>query len=326
MKFSIRFADQIVGALVILALAILVFVIFMLGKNQRWFVNDSQYVTYFTSASGISPNMAVQYKGFTIGHVKELSLDKREEAREAPVKVIFTIFEDYADMVKEGTVVEKQESPIGLGSSFVIYFGNKEGDIPEKDGFPVIPEINSPDAKKYIAEGNTNITRPSDSINNIVSQVNELLGTINKALAGSDEKSAIGQIVNNVERTTTEITTVVETLSDELKPLIANLEQLTEKINNPNGAIAGILKGTGPLYEGIDSLAGIIKNLKETSEFIPAQLPQIAVAVSELNKVLVQVQDVLTKIANNPLLKNGAPEHIETGPAGASPRNQSFGR
>jgi len=86
----------------------------------------------------------------------------------------------------------------------------------------------------------------------------------------------------------------------------------------------GILDGKGPLYQSIDSLSGIIENLNKTSEFLPAQLPQIAKTINELNIALKQVQDVLTSIANNPLLKNGIPAQNEAGPSGASPRDQKF--
>jgi len=306
MKFSIRFADQIVGTLVVLALAILVFVVFMIGKNQRWFVNDSQYKTYFTSASGISPNMAVLHKGFTIGHVKKLSLSEDDR-----VVIIFSIFEEYAHRVTEGSLVEVQESPIGLGSAFVFYPGKGTEIIPDGD---VIPEVNSPEAKPYMARGLTEIPRANDNIGNIVNQVNSILETVNKALVGDNGEPVLGQIINNVEGTTAGLNTLADDLSNQLKPLIANLELFTAQISDPKG----------PLNEGITSLAGIIENLNKTSVFIPAQLPQIAVAINELNIVLKQVQDVLTSIANNPLLKNGIPEQNETGPTGANPRNQKF--
>jgi len=306
MKFSIRFADQIVGTLVVLALAILVFVVFMIGKNQRWFVNDSQYKTYFTSASGISPNMAVLHKGFTIGHVKKLSLSQDDR-----VEIIFSIFEEYAHRVTEGSVVEVQESPIGLGSAFVFYPGKGTEIIPDGN---VIPEVNSPEAKPYMARGLTEIPRANDSIGNIVNQVNSILETVNKALVGADGEDYIGQIVGDVQGVTANLNTMTTEITEQLKPLIANLESFTAQLADPKG----------PLYEALTSLAGIIENLNKTSEFIPAQIPQIAVAVNELNIVLKQVQDVLTSIANNPLLKNGVPEQNETGPTGANPRNQKF--
>jgi phospholipid/cholesterol/gamma-HCH transport system substrate-binding protein len=319
MKFSIRFADQIVGTLVVLALAILVFVVFMIGKNQRWFVNDSSYKAYFASASGINPNMAVQYKGFTIGHVKKLSLS-RDSVEGDRVEIIFSIFEEYADRVTEGSLVERMESPIGLGNSFNFYPG-KGSKLPEGSEIPV---VNSPKARELISKKLADEPRANDSIGNIVNQVNSILETINKSLVGENGEPVLGQIVSNVEGTTAGLNTLADDLSNQLKPLIANLELFTKKISDPTGAVMGILDGDGPLYESIDSLAGVIDNLNKTSEFIPAQLPQIAVAVNELNIVLKQIQDVLTSIANNPLLKNGIPEQNETGPTGANPRDQKF--
>jgi len=310
MKFSIRFADQIVGTLVVLALAILVFVVFMIGKNQRWFVNDSSYKAYFASASGINPNMAVQYKGFTIGHVKKLSLS-HDSVEGDRVEIIFSIFEEYADRVTEGSLVERMESPIGLGSSFNFYPGKGTKQLTEGSEIPV---VNSPKARELISKKLADEPKSNDNIGNIVSQVNSILETINKALVGDNGEDSIGKIVGDVQGVTGNLNTITSELTDQLKPLISNLESFTAQISDPKG----------PLYEGLTSLAGIIENLNKTSEFIPAQLPQIAVAVNELNIVLKQIQDVLTSIANNPLLKNGIPEQNETGPTGANPRNQKF--
>ncbi|MCL2759453.1 MAG: MlaD family protein [Treponema sp.] len=318
MKFSIRFADQIVGTLVILALAMLIFVIFMLGKNQRWFVTDYQYRTYLYSASGVSPNMAIQYKGFTIGRVKKISL-----APDDRVEVIFTIFEEYAHRVTEGSLVEVQESPIGLGNSFIFHFGLGEDIIPEGN---VIPEINSQEARIYIARGLSEVPKGNDSINNIVNQVNTILEMVSVSLAGSEgaEEYELGQIIGNLGRTISSITVLAETLSDQLSPLINNLENFTGQLSDPSGALMGILDGEGPLYDAIESLAGIIENLNRFSEFLPSQLPQLAVLINELNVAMRSVQDVLTAVANNPLLKGGIPDRPETGPAGSNTRDHDF--
>jgi phospholipid/cholesterol/gamma-HCH transport system substrate-binding protein len=109
MTFTIRFADQIVGFLIILGLGALVFVVFMLGSNQRWFSRDYQYKSYFSSASGLGNNMAVLYKGFTIGHVKSFDL-----AGDDRVEVWFTVFDTYVSRVRHGSAVEVIQSPIGL--------------------------------------------------------------------------------------------------------------------------------------------------------------------------------------------------------------------
>jgi len=316
MKFSIRFADQIVGALVLLALTILIFVIFMIGKNQRWFVKDSSYKAYFASASGISRNMAVQYKGFTIGHVKKLSL-----ADDDRVEVVFSIFEEYAKIVTKGSLVERMESPIGLGSSFNFYPG--KSDIKLDEGSE-IHNVNSLEAKEYMASGLANIPKSSDNIGNIVSQVNSILEIVNNTIKGQDGDPVLEQIIINVKETTASLQTLIKDLSEQLKPILTNLDAVSEKISDPSGTVMGLLDRKGPLYESLDSLSSTIENLNKTSAFLPSQLPQIATTINELTVVLKQVQDVLTSVANNPLLKGGIPESKETGPTGASPRNQKF--
>jgi len=318
MKFSIRFADQIVGAFIILALAILVFVVFMLGKSQRWFAHDYQYKTYFSSASGLSTNMAIQYKGFTIGHVKKITLTENDN-----VEVSFTIFEEYSQRVKEGSLVEVQVSPIGLGNSFVFYPGKGSELIPE--GME-IPEVNSDKARQIIAAGMVDRPESSDGISNILSQVPVILSdldtlfkTINVSLAGAEgaDELALGQILLNLASTTAGLT-----------PIMANLQAVTDQLSDPSGTVMSVLGSEGSLYaslaSAIESLSGIIENLERTSAFVPAQLPQIGVLISDLNGALRTAQDVLTAVANNPLLKGGVPEHRETGPGAASPRDMEF--
>ncbi|MCL2809143.1 MAG: MlaD family protein [Treponema sp.] len=338
MKFSIKFADQIVGALVVLGIAILIFVIFMLGRNQRWFVQDYQYITYLSSASGLSRNMPVQYKGFTIGNVKDFKLAEADD-KEDDVIVYFTIYNEYAKRVTIGSLVELQSSPIpGLGNSFQFYFGKGTEEIPQGN---TIPEVRSMHARFLITAGLTNIPATNDTIGNIIDQVNELLETIIISLAGYDgsETLALGQIVNNIEVVTSDFSTITrdlgllsQTISRQLNPVIHNIESITGRISDPSGAFMGILDGDGAFFTNIESsitsLASIIDNLDRTTEalpdFLPSQLPQVGVFIGELNSAIRSLQDVLTAVSNNPLLRGGIPQQTDTTPGGASPRNIEF--
>jgi len=418
MKFSIRHADKIVGLFVIMALAILIFVVFMLGRNQRWFAQDNSYKTHFSSANGISPNMAILYKGFTIGHVKSIDLAENDL-----VEITFSIFEEYTDRVTDGSLVEVSSSPIpGLGGGFNFYPGKGTELIPD-GGY--IPERNSFEAREYIRRGLADIPQSSDSIGNIINQVNSLLDTINISLSGSKgaDQLTLGQTLLNIEHITDSVATLtasldvqinqilsqvnpileqlnpvidmvnpvfaqVNSLLDQLNPVLSNVESITEsfvtlagnlnvqieqilaqidpilgqvnpvfaqvnslldqinpilsnvetltgdltavtnRIADPSEAVMSLLDAEGEFFTGIEtiisSLAGIIVNLESVSDFIPAQLPQIAVILGGLNTSLRTVQDVLVAVANNPLLKGGVPARIETGPGGASPRNLNF--
>jgi phospholipid/cholesterol/gamma-HCH transport system substrate-binding protein len=329
MKFSIRFADQIVGTLVILALAILVFVVFMLGRSQRWFVRDSLYKTYFTSASGLSNNMEIKYKGFTIGHVKNFFLTEDDT-----VEVTLSIYEEHSQRVREGSLVEVQVSPIGLGNSFVFYPGKGSELIPE--GME-IPEINSAKGKMIIAAGMVDRPEASDSISSILSQVPVILGdldallkTIDVSLSGAEgaDELTLGKTMFNLESTTSGLTALAQELSNQISPILDNLKVLTDELSDPSGTVMAVLSSEGSLgsdlSSAIESLAGIIDNLEKSSEFIPAQLPQIGVMIGDIGVMLRSAQDVLVAVMNNPLLKGGIPEHKETGPGAASPRDMKF--
>jgi phospholipid/cholesterol/gamma-HCH transport system substrate-binding protein len=337
MKFTIRFADQIVGILIILGLGALVFVVFMLGSNQRWFSRDYQFKSYFSSASGLSDNMAVLYKGFTIGHVK--SFDLTDDDR---VEVWFTVFDTYVPRVHQGSVVEVIQSPIGLGSQFLFYPGMGAGMV-EEGG--LIPAINSSEGKRFLASGMVSIPDHDDSISIIMNRANTLLDTLNnvlvqvqEAFAGTD-RTTLGRTLGDVEMAAAGIQNMTETLpaavidsiyavTGQLEPILADLNEVSAKLVAPDGTVSAVLDSRGEVYTGLidslNSISGTLRNLERTSEFIPSQLPQVAVLLSDLQTALKTAEDVLIALTNNPLLKNGIPQRVETRTGGTSPRDISF--
>lgn len=316
MKFSIRFADKIVGTLIVLALAILVVVIFMLGRSQRWFKYDYQYISYFESANGLSKNMAVQYKGFTIGHVKDFVL-----ADDDRVKVDFTVFEEYRDRwVKEGSVVEVVASPIGLGNSFLFYPGRGINILDEGS---LIPDYNSYEGKMYMVTGLATKVDSGDSINNILNNVNTVLESVSISLAGSEgyENLPLGQILISIGQ----IMAKLEPMLENIDGITKNLDDITRGIADPDGTIMAILDTEGPVYTDltaiINSLSGVVEDVNRTTDVLPANIPVI---LNDLSIAIREIQDVLVAVANNPLLKGGIPQRVETGPGGAGNRDLEF--
>ncbi|GHT91440.1 hypothetical protein FACS1894140_2090 [Spirochaetia bacterium] len=344
MKFTIRYADKIVGALIILALAALVFVVFMLGSTQRWFSRDYEFITYFDSATGLAKNMPLQYKGFTLGRLKSFDLTADDR-----VEVKFIIFDTYITRVTEGSLVDLEVSPIGLGNHFLFYPGL--GLEPLAEG-ALVPSVTSFEGQALLAEGMGFIPKHDDSISLILNRVSALLDNVNNVVVDLEgafvgtEATSLGRTLGGVEktvagvqqmtrdipaditRTVDALTLTLDTVLGDLRPILANLETLSADIANPDGTIAAILSTDGPVYanlvSSLNSVSGTLRNLERTTDLIPAQMPQVAALIGELRTVLESVDKVLISLTNNPLLKNGVPARVETQPTGTSLRDINF--
>ncbi|MDR2110779.1 MAG: MlaD family protein [Spirochaetaceae bacterium] len=326
MKFKIRFADQIVGILIIAAFVVLIFVIFMLGSHQRWFAKDHQYRTYFDTATGLSPNMAVQYKGFTIGSVKSFQLTEDDE-----VEVLFSIHSEYGGRVRQGSLVDLEVSPIGLGNHFFFYPGLGEDPLEENAH---IPSLNSPQGQTLIQLGLAKVPPKTDSIAKLIAQVGVIMDSLNgvlvevkDAFAGT-EATALGRTITNVTDLTGNMNQTLEPVLADVKKISSDLGILADKLVEPDGLVSTVLDTEGAVYTNLESslksISGTLRNLEKTTGYLPAEMPQIAGLIMELRVTLGTVEDVLTALLNNPLLRKGVPPRVQTESNGVSPRGIAF--
>ena len=328
MKFKIRFADKIVGFFIILSLASLMFVIVMLGRSQRWFAKDISFHTILPSAGGLGKNMPVQYRGFTIGNVKSFSLNDNDE-----VEVVFSIYEEYSDRVRMGSMVEMMISPIGLGTQFFFHTGRG---LPLEEG-AFIPVVGSAQARELIRQGLAGDIQHDDSItlllnraSSVLDEVNTTLVLVNEAFGTGTEETVMGNIAGSLQ----EIMTGAEGLPQDINQTLAAAMEMIEKINEDLTPILANINAItaeftdeelyNQLMSSLNSMAGIFDNLDRATAFIPAQLPQIAGLIMDLRVTMKTAEDVLVALANNPLLRRGVPGRPEGESVGTSPRDIRF--
>jgi phospholipid/cholesterol/gamma-HCH transport system substrate-binding protein len=334
MKFKIKYADQIVGACVIMAFVFLIAVIFMLGSKQRWFAKDYEFRTSFDTATGISVGMPLLYKGFTIGKIKSLSLNVKNE-----VDVEFSVYDTYYDRAKEGSLVELIVSPIGLGNQFLFHPGSGAKLIPGKS---FIPRADTPEGRALIDAGLVTIPKRDDTVSNLIAQVNPLLtnlnGTleeVNGALRGTG-KGPLSKTLNNVSGITGTldadlpgILADIKNVTDNVNAIATNLKALSASLNeNPNGPIPALIDPDGSMFKNLEStfssLAGTLDNIEGSSALLKSEMPQIGRLIEDLRVAIVNAQDVLESLKNNPLLKNGVPQRVQTDSSGTNSRNIDF--
>jgi phospholipid/cholesterol/gamma-HCH transport system substrate-binding protein len=321
MKFKIRFADQIVGFFIVVALASLVVVIFLLGSRQRWFSRDYVYKTYASSASGLSENMPVLLKGMQVGNVKSFRLTEDDR-----VEVIFTIYDQYNNRVKEGSLIQILISPIGLGNQFVFHPGLGTEQLNEND---LVPISRSEEGRDLIERGLGFIPSQSDTIaimmdkaNTILDDVIAALDELNLAIAGSDA-SVLGRTFRNVEKTTSGLPAEMV----EIEKITRDISVITGELAGPEG-VSSMLDGTGTiiadLERSVQSLSGILSDVKQSTAYLPREMPQIINLLTSVRTTLQTAEEVLVALRNNPLLRNGIPEHMETDTSGTNPRDIRF--
>ncbi|MDR2481118.1 MAG: MCE family protein [Spirochaetaceae bacterium] len=298
MRFKIRYKDQIVGLLSFFAAGLIILIIILLGARQRWFSKDYHYKTILNTGAGLSSNMGVIYKGFTIGNVKSFYLlDKNN------IEVDFIVYDEFNYLVLEGSLVELQISPIGLGNQFLFYSGRGPNQLDEET---FIPEVSSKEGRDLTERGLTDAPNASDSISTLLSRVNSTLLEFDNALKG-DSATTIGRTFLNIENS------------------LAEVQQIAANVNKISG---GFSDNTSAFYKSLEtslvSIAGILSSLDKTTSYLPADMPQITATITDLRSALRSAEDVLTGLSNNPLLKNGVSKRVQTGAGAANPRDIEF--
>lgn len=303
MKFRIKYADQVVGFLSIFALAALIFIIFLIGSTQKWFVPKHNYYTVIPTAS-ISEGKAITYKGFEIGKIKSLTLNENDK-----VTVNFYISDEYIEKVTQNSIIEIAVSPIGLGSTVVFYPGNSTVRQAENT---FIPERSSDEGKALIKNKKVSIVEQTDSINTIISTATSLLGDVdqlvkqlNLALEGSED---------------TPLTTTIT----ELNAILANIADIT---SSAEGLIPRLLEdenSRGAIGEMLTKLDLSMSDLNAISASLDSNMPGVAILISQVQTLLNQAQDVMEGLKNNPLIKNGISAKPETESATPKLREDNF--
>jgi phospholipid/cholesterol/gamma-HCH transport system substrate-binding protein len=346
MKFRIRYADQVVGAFVLLAFALATLIIVAVGSKQRWFARDIIYTSRFSSGAGLNSGTSITLKGFQIGRIQTVCMNDNNEA-----EVVFVVFDNYRDKVMENSLLELVVSPIGLGNQLLFHQGRSEL-LAEPGSF--IPSYETPEGKRLVDLDLVARPPKDDTISRLLSNLNPLLENINAAVLRLDQTldgvngpsgTRIANIMDNVEESVPRVFSDVEdslaTLQQTLESIAVigkNLEKTSEvlsdptglvpKLLDPKGSLATLLDDSDRLFNSVEaSLQGVdasIGNLRSSTAILVEQMPRLASTLDEARKAIIMAQDVMEGLKNNPLLKGGISERTDARAAPTSLRDTDF--
>lgn len=315
MKLRYRFANQVVGAFIILAVAITVALVVLMGANQRWFRRNYEYYSILPDARDVSSGMAVTFRGFTIGRVTDVTLNENNE-----VDLQFYIHEEYLEQVRRNSLIQIVSNPLGGGE--IIFHQGREPTPPIPEGSQV-PTYDSKQGIRLRADNEVIVLRTADPVAQILDQVDPVLVNLDRVLL-------------NIAEITDDLNVVLredgETITNDVAAITANLRETTEALRDPTGIIPELLDPQGSIAtlldddnELYDQINGIIASLEQSVASLSATLEEVAGFANYLNESQPQIsslleegretldsgQDVLEGLRNNPLLRGGISEEAE---------------
>ena len=332
MKFHIRFADQVVGFFVLVAIISLLLIVIFMGINQRWFAKDYYFKSKFRSGNGLSVGMPIKLKGFKIGSIDKILLNK-----DNTVEARFHIFDTYYDKVKKNSVLELTTSPIGIGGSGLLFYPGKSNELIPDNSY--IPSLDFEEGQELVDKGLVDKPKADDTILKIINQIgplldnstetlvslNSLLKTLDDSLNGKSEGPA-GDIVERISLLTRQLNTMMDDASGQISSILGNTSEITSNIEtttagltdttglvtkllDPKGSIAKLLDDNLELYKQITDILSSVEmtttELNTFTRYINSSRPQISGLLESSREALQKGKDVLEALSNNPLLRGG---------------------
>ncbi len=304
MKFRIRFADQVVGVFVLIAVVAVAAILILMGLNQRWFAKDYHFTSKFSSAQGISSGMAITLKGFQIGKVKQISLGDDNK-----VTIDFVIFDTYYTKVKKNSVLQLASSPIGLGGGMVFHPGKDPGGPLSENSF--IPSMDSAEGKALIAQGLVDLPLTEDVINGLIGRIGPVLENVNTVLvsittlsktlndnfSGSGGSGPVKDLLASIRGTVQDANTTIQNINSVLARTSDNvnvvLEDTTKKVNTLLGNIDTIVKDLRQITE---NPKGLVKTLLDPKGSIATLLDDNNALMNQIQGILKQLNDTTDQI------------------------------
>jgi phospholipid/cholesterol/gamma-HCH transport system substrate-binding protein len=322
MKFRIRYADKFVGVLAIAAVVMVILVIVLIGRGQRWFRRDVTFKAELTTAQGLAANMSIQYKGVSVGRVRNFTLNPRSGL----VSVDLLVYREYRFLVTEGATLELQVSPIGLGNQFVL------NPVARTEGTRIRP-LRRDSVIPTISPVATDINGIINSAAGVFTSLNdEILPGLDAVLNGQNGEggliTAAADLASLIAGLQDSLTT--EDGGSQISALLASVQTSLDDLNTTTGGLSepgGVLKlvdKDGDIYtqlvQALETINAILNDTGKTFNQVPSAMPQVKALISQLNMAIVSAQQILTSLTNNPLLKNGIPATVDASATGTADR------
>jgi phospholipid/cholesterol/gamma-HCH transport system substrate-binding protein len=319
-----------VGAMVAVALLILMAIVFLIGSEQKIFARKNEYEVQLDSVSGLAEGNPVRLSGVTIGVVKDITLPSDPNKRN--VRIELMIDRKYAERIRGDSRARLKKMGLLAGDSYIdITPGSPR--FPALDPGTLIPAQRQTNVDQLIASGEDlvdNLVQLSYSMKNILGRVDRGEGLIGELTTNSETKQRITETLLTTLNKTNALLAHVESgkglvgrlvyddayatqLTASINSAASNLQTITgsvqKSLESGNGMIPALLNdpdGKKKVFDLVDNLNTTSKNLSDFSMSLQkgqGLVPRLLndkeygdQALNEFTGLLVQLNDAVKKI------------------------------
>jgi phospholipid/cholesterol/gamma-HCH transport system substrate-binding protein len=270
---EIQWSQLKVGALVMVAVAILIFLIFLMsGSTGGLFAPKLVLRTYFDNAGGLKSGAPVTLEGVTIGNVLKIRVVPSRSSY--PVEVTMRIAQEFArELHTDSTTVIAQAGV--LGDSYVdITSKNAKGPPPGNN--TELPSVDTPSIQEVVNASEKALQQTTV----LMAKVDTFVDTLNS------RSGTAGKLIND------------PALYDKLTRVTTNLETITRTMASGKGTL-GALIHDDTLYKratsAIDRLNNITVELDE-GKGTAGKLLKDDTLYKNLNSAVAQTNELVANI------------------------------
>lgn len=305
-----------VGLLVVAALGLLGFGVFLIGEQGNLFTHKNEYVIYFPTVGGLNEGNPVQLNGVEVGTVRSVVLPT--DAASQQIKVSIEVNRRYADRIREDSMARIKTLGL-LGDKFVEVTSGSPDEAPIPPG-GVIPAAPPTNVDKLIASGEDvmdNVVQISADLRDILGRMEEGKGLLGELTTESetgervtdaviDTMESVQRVAEEIEEGNGPLSRLIhdQELADSMSGSVARLEGILDKAENGDGLLPALLNDPATRQRFDDTLtslrstAGAFEELSRKIQEGDGLLPRLIEDKELGDQVETELRDVLGRIDN----------------------------
>jgi len=322
---EIQWSQLKVGALVLVAMAVLVGLIFLMsGSTGGLFSKKLVLRCYFTNAAGVKDGAPVTLEGVTIGNVIHVRVVPARNP--TPVEVSMQVAHEFINDLHTDSTAGIAQAGV-LGDSFVDIDSTRASGPPPANNAE-LKEAGSPTIQDVIQSSQTSIQEINTvmlKIDTLLDSVNHGKGTIGKLINDPEFAAKLDSIASNIQIVTRTVAAGQgslgkllndDTLYQHANSAVDKLDQIITALNEGKGTAGKLLRDES-LYNNLDATLASTKDLvgeinagKGTLGKLakdPAFAKKLDDTVSHLDGILKSIdegQGTMGELIHNPSLYN----------------------